>query len=648
MCVCVAQVITPESEADRRARLNLDEAERLEAERKKAEADAAAKAALAAARVAANLAARKRARDEAEREMSTFLRQSREEQLKKYNEMLAAALAMLPKPGARANGSDADDEAGGRRRRGPPPPWQAHARPRVERSGVRRTIAFNAAPDRRNPSVAFPRTGEVALMSGSSSSAALLAPSSSSPHLMPRSSSAASIPLATANAAAAAGIAGSAAAATPDMRAKAAAVEAVAAQYAARVAAGYSPIASSPTSINHAGASPTCCSSPIDHAHAVTAVKPAAVLAAPPPPPAHRPAPGTPGAGVMGQQGQAAASGRASGHASGLTRPQSAKSFRSIRSVPTSTHSGATTTALGYSGSAAALRAAANGWRHTPSAAVLSNGARRVVLAVRRLGPNRYSFTRVANCAVGDAGARPRFVGLRRSGGGRPRSPTNTTTPPTASAAASSATKLGAASPGTMATRQCAAAVRFNAARTGAAAGTSGGSQGGSSSATTKTIITAASRPQTAPTSPAALAARGPDTQPPALMPPEGLVNDADLVGVVIEKLCASFPDTLPAHVAYGAHAGDARSPSGLLESWPTQPGGGSTIAAAAHQHLQRPVKLVLISVPGNGRLVEERSIGDQMREVGMTRHVMVPAPLSVTATRGMVKPHRMRSAPVL
>ena len=154
------ELLTPESEAERRKRLGLDEAE----------AAAAAAAAAEAARLqreleaeAARLAAleearRQRAREEAE--MSAWLRRTQEENQKRYDAMLAAALALLPGGSANPLNSNSDDE----RKRGSwanRRPWKAHTGPRIERTASRRPMAFRAAPDPRPSSIACPTRSDI-------------------------------------------------------------------------------------------------------------------------------------------------------------------------------------------------------------------------------------------------------------------------------------------------------------------------------------------------------------------------------------------------------------------------------------------------------------------------------------------------------
>ena len=93
-------------------------------------------------------------------EMAEWLERTKAENERRYQDMLAAALAMLP-GGANNdfNGrGDADDEA--KRRLLARPTWFSCPQPRVERMR-KETIAYRASAHPLNASVAFPRPREV-------------------------------------------------------------------------------------------------------------------------------------------------------------------------------------------------------------------------------------------------------------------------------------------------------------------------------------------------------------------------------------------------------------------------------------------------------------------------------------------------------
>lgn len=154
------QLLEPEPEAERRKRLGLDEIDRLkaakaaEAERRQRERDEVV------ARAAAQLAEmRKKEAQRAAAEMAAWLARAEHENQRRYEEMLAAAMAMLPGGASNKLGNGAgNDEAVDVQ---PLPPWSYYPMPRVERAGFPQPMAFRAKPQPRHASVAFPSKREI-------------------------------------------------------------------------------------------------------------------------------------------------------------------------------------------------------------------------------------------------------------------------------------------------------------------------------------------------------------------------------------------------------------------------------------------------------------------------------------------------------
>ena len=152
------QLLEPEPEDERRRRLGLDDeaararaAQAAEAERLRRKQEEEARA---AARLAAAEAARKE-KERREKEMASWLARSQAENERRYQDMLAAALAMLPGGANNRLGNGTDDDEASAKRRQPPPPWTYYPMPRVERTGFK-PMAYRAAPNPLPASVAFP------------------------------------------------------------------------------------------------------------------------------------------------------------------------------------------------------------------------------------------------------------------------------------------------------------------------------------------------------------------------------------------------------------------------------------------------------------------------------------------------------------
>lgn len=150
------KLLEPETAEERRERLG--DADEIEARRKREKDERQrledeTRVAERAARHAAASEAAKQRHLKGQAQMEEWFAQNAAEHENQYQVMLAAALALLPQGMPRA----ADDGASGM---GARQAWLKYTSPRVERTG-RRPMAFNARPDSRPASVAFPQHWEL-------------------------------------------------------------------------------------------------------------------------------------------------------------------------------------------------------------------------------------------------------------------------------------------------------------------------------------------------------------------------------------------------------------------------------------------------------------------------------------------------------